>query len=397
MDTLRIATYNILNFPLSTYEPRLPYFRTVLHTIDPDILVLQEMKSSIGMSFFLHDILNYDGTSDYDAAPFINGPDTDNALFYKNDILTLVSNRQISTSLRDISEYVLEYLGSTLRPQFWVYSAHLKAGTGTENEERRLAEATRLRNELNNLPSGSTFFVAGDFNLYSASEQAFTTLTGSQADNDGRCFDPLDRIGNWHNAAYYSDVHSQSTRTTVFDGGASGGLDDRFDFIFLSKALFQVNTFQYIDRSYITFGNDGQHLNLCVNTGTNYAVPDSIADALYYASDHLPIYLDFTVLRSITSVESEAQSPMKNYALKQSYPNPFNNSTTINFYLPKRTRVTLTIYNIQGEVIEILCDQLLTEGDHSLQWIATNMPSGVYFIKMRADEFMAVTKCIILK
>ena len=62
-------------------------------------------------------------------------------------------------------------------------------------------------------------------------------LTGESDNNGGRLFDPIDRIGNWHNNSSFSDVHTQSPRTAQFGGGASGGMDDRFDFILFSKCI----------------------------------------------------------------------------------------------------------------------------------------------------------------
>ncbi len=59
VDTLRIATYNILNFPGSTGAARLPHFRTVLNSIDPDILVVQELLSEAGLTTFLDARLSY--------------------------------------------------------------------------------------------------------------------------------------------------------------------------------------------------------------------------------------------------------------------------------------------------------------------------------------------------
>ena len=70
-------------------------------------------------------------------------------------------------------------------------------------------------------------------------------LTGDSGDNDGRLFDPIDRIGHWHNNSSYADVHTQSTRTTQFGGGANGGMDDRFDWLFVSEAILNDSSDMY--------------------------------------------------------------------------------------------------------------------------------------------------------
>jgi hypothetical protein len=150
---------------------------------------------------------------------------------------------------------------------------------------------------LNELPSGSHFIVGGDFNIYSnnsSSEPAFDMLTVAGSDTDGQLFDPINRIGHWHNNSAFADVHTQSPRTTQFGGGANGGMDDRFDWIFVSSAILEdTYDINYVDDTYIAFGNDGQHFNQAINSGTNSAVSQTMADALHAASDHLPVFASF--------------------------------------------------------------------------------------------------------
>ena len=118
-------------------------------------------------------------------------------------------------------------------------------------------------------------------------------LTGSTDNNNGRLFDPINRIGPWHNNSSYSDVHTQSPRTQSFGGGANGGMDDRFDWLFVCESILdQESDMHYIEDSYWAVGNDGNHFNDAINDGNNSSVSNSIANALHNASDHLPVYLD---------------------------------------------------------------------------------------------------------
>ena len=148
-EAVRVCSYNILNFPGSTGTARLPYFRTVIQEVDPDVMVVQEMLSLTGVNQFLNGVMNYSTPGLYAAGPFVNGPDTDNAIFYKPDVVELVSHSEISTALRNISEYVLRPVGYTsTEAEFRVYSLHLKAGTSSSDLTKRLAEATILRLSL---------------------------------------------------------------------------------------------------------------------------------------------------------------------------------------------------------------------------------------------------------
>ena len=128
---INIMSYNLLNYP-SNSEERNPYFRTVMEAINPDILVVQEINAG-GTDAFLDSVLNYAFES-YRAGEFIDGPNTDNALFYRDSLFTFISNLPINPQLRDINEFTLIYeaTNDTLR----LYSLHLKASQGEENEIR---------------------------------------------------------------------------------------------------------------------------------------------------------------------------------------------------------------------------------------------------------------------
>ena len=90
------------------------------------------------------------------------------------------------------------------------------------------------------------------------------------------------------------------------------------------------------------------------------------------------------------------------YALHQNYPNPFNPSTTISFDLPAPEEVTLTIFNIRGEIVRTLANTLLSAGVHKIEWDGKDdsqlpITTGVYFYRLAASGFSSVKKLIFLK
>ena len=85
------------------------------------------------------------------------------------------------------------------------------------------------------------------------------------------------------------------------------------------------------------------------------------------------------------------------FELEQNYPNPFNPSTTINFSLPSSGYATLKIYNALGEEVEVLLDKKLTTGAYEVEWIASGMPSGVYFYQLKTDGRVETKKMLLLK
>jgi len=97
-----------------------------------------------------------------------------------------------------------------------------------------------------------------------------------------------------------------------------------------------------------------------------------------------------------TSVES-VHEKFFNFKLFQNYPNPFNPSTTISFNLPLRSHVTLKIFDLIGREVATIVSEELQAGNHSQQWNAANMPSGIYFYRLQAGLFTETKKLILLK
>ncbi|MCG3118233.1 MAG: hypothetical protein ALAOOOJD_00396 [bacterium] len=403
VDTLRIATYNLLKFPYNNGAGRVPYFRTVIRALNPDILVIQELESAQGLFTFLNEVMNPGQSNVYESAPHVDGPDTDNGLFFKRGAIALTGTHQIYTDLRNITEYALTVNGLT----FHLYSAHLKAGTQSSDASRRLTEAITLRNYLNKLPANFNFIVAGDFNLQSASEAAFTKLTGNESDNDGRLWDPLNAIGAWNNNGLFAGIHTQSTRTALVDSGATGGLDDRFDLMLVSASVLASGGMDILANTYKAFGNDGRHFNQAINFGTNSAVPDSVAKALYFASDHLPVYADFVIgTPSAVSSFTPAALP-RHFNLAQNHPNPFatTSQTEIRFSLPVASNVRLEIFNFLGQRVALLLDGRLSAGEHRISWNGRSedgktVTGGIYFYRVQVDggnsTWVAVKKMVVL-
>jgi hypothetical protein len=86
-----------------------------------------------------------------------------------------------------------------------------------------------------------------------------------------------------------------------------------------------------------------------------------------------------------------------NYELFQNYPNPFNPYTTIKYIMPTSGRVSIVIYNILGVQIKKLIDEYQNRGSHSVIFDATNYSSGVYFYKLKTNNYQQTKKLLLLK
>jgi hypothetical protein len=85
------------------------------------------------------------------------------------------------------------------------------------------------------------------------------------------------------------------------------------------------------------------------------------------------------------------------FVLHSAFPNPFNPSTQISYYLSKETHVDISVYDIAGRLTETLVNDLKDRGSHAIIWNASNQSSGVYFIKITADDFSDAQKVILTK
>ncbi len=105
----------------------------------------------------------------------------------------------------------------------------------------------------------------------------------------------------------------------------------------------------------------------------------------------------------VTDVRLENSTP-GNFLLSQNYPNPFNAGTVINYSVPGTRQVQLKIFDILGNEVENLVDEVKPAGTYEITWNAANFPSGVYFYQLRAatgsgmaESFMETRKMILIK
>jgi hypothetical protein len=99
---------------------------------------------------------------------------------------------------------------------------------------------------------------------------------------------------------------------------------------------------------------------------------------------------------SITGVQS-TNGNAYTFSLSQNYPNPFNPATTISFYLPSKSFVSLKIFDLLGRDIATIISEEMPAGGYSRQWIASKMTSGIYFYRLQAGSYSETKKLILLK
>jgi hypothetical protein len=150
-------------------------------------------------------------------------------------------------------------------------------------------------------------------------------------------------------------------------------------------------------------GRDGIYLLSMSNPRTpqlieNYQVPhiswqiEIDENNVYIANQSSVIILD----HDLTEIDSETKAPSE-FGLSQCYPNPFNAQTSISYFLAKAGPVVIEIYNIVGQKIITLVDEIEQAGEHKMIWDAKDFPSGVYFANLKAGEKTESIKMVLLK
>jgi hypothetical protein len=85
------------------------------------------------------------------------------------------------------------------------------------------------------------------------------------------------------------------------------------------------------------------------------------------------------------------------YSLDQNYPNPFNPSTKITYSVSQESPVTIKVFDLIGQEIAVLVDDVKEPGSYSVSFDALGLSSGVYIYQMRAGNFTSVKKLSVLK
>ena len=325
---LRIATWNISNYSGSD---RVSAIQTAVYasfsgrSMRPDVIAAQEFTSASALSTFVGVLNSAPGSpGDWAAAPFITGPDTQSVLVYRTTRVTLqnaltiaVGSSSTNNQPRNTYRYDIRPVGyaAAASNHIALYNVHLKAGSTSDDNARRLVETRRIRDNasgldtnpsngvFDGLPAGYHHVVLGDFNVQSSSQTAYIELVAA---GTARFLDPINTPGSWNNSGTYRFVHTQ-------DPAGAGGMDDRHDQILISEGLanaigihyvgnvaipYSTTTWNDANHSYRAWGNDGSAFNTPLATTTNTMVGPSIAQAIIDCTGgagHAPVFLDLRV------------------------------------------------------------------------------------------------------
>jgi len=261
------------------------------------IFLFQEVSQ--GKEKILHKLLG----KEYSMGTYTNQGESGGAqaMFYDSTQLKEVkdSHEDIFTgATRYADRWELKGIGENTGISLWVYSMHLKASKSKENKTQREFGADAILEDIATLQEDSNIIVVGDMNFYTNREPAYQAFIEVLVDPLG--------TGEWAGKDD-AEKHTQSPRKVRASKGEPGsglihgGLDDRFDFQFISKSLKDKKGLDIVKGSYHSLGNDGKHYDIAINDGDNSyfskdkARSNALATALHIASDHIPVIADYDV------------------------------------------------------------------------------------------------------
>jgi hypothetical protein len=105
---------------------------------------------------------------------------------------------------------------------------------------------------------------------------------------------------------------------------------------------------------------------------------------------------------NVTGVASGGSAVPADYFLSQNIPNPFNPSTTVRFSIPRAGLAVVQVHDVTGRRLATIANGLYQPGEFSAVWNGRNdagreVPSGTYFARLHAGEYVAVRKMVLLK
>ncbi|EDP95350.1 hypothetical protein KAOT1_09766 [Kordia algicida OT-1] len=381
--------YNLLNFPELSLD-RLDELEIIISDYQPDLFMVCELNDQFGAGLILNRLQminpNYAQAIYFNNTSDDNGSDSNllqNLIYYDSSKFILEGQDIITTNLRDFNRYTLKLntVNQATNPiRLEVFVTHLKAGNSPEDELLRFLMVEEFVSYLSTIDPNSKVLLAGDLNLYTSNDITFQKLI--DVTNAIPLVDPINRLGDWHTNSAFLDVLTQSTRTQGGLGGASGGFDDRFDFILTSGNVLTNSDLYYVPNSYKSYGNNlnPNCYNRAINSSDCAEVPGSgvsysqtLRNALHDMSDHLPVVMEletneqllstteFTATNTLQFIRGNVTNNQLDFVL--------NSSQTDNKYV----------------IYDVLAQKLMSgtiENNDITSVDVSNLPTGIYYLKI---------------
>jgi len=324
-DTIKVMAYNVLNFgdgcqgSLTTLDG---YLKTIIQYVQPDLMSCEKMNgftlTATGANNYADvirdSVLNILYPNQFAFCPTTNTAKDDkiSALFYNKQKFTYLKTETLYSYISDFDMYKLYYNDPNLpithdTTYLYVIVNHTQSGSSSSDRDKQVTNyMDTLRAKFKYLPNVINM---GDFNTNNSSEAGYDSVisnTNSATMMSDPSFNP-DKINTYpadwtNNANLYEPYLTTSTRESSSvpnSCGTDGGAKSWYDHIFISPWLVKdSNYISYIPDSYTTIGNDGNRLNVSINSTspvTNTSAPSAVINAEFQFSNKYPITIKLLI------------------------------------------------------------------------------------------------------
>jgi len=376
-ETFDVVTWNIEWFgdedrgPNDT-ERQYNYVMSVILNLQPDLLAVQEIANRDQFRRLIGDLDGYSGFITNYSQPqqvgFIYNTETVDSLFSN-----LVDSDNGQSSYAWAGRFPLEFVvqarvGNSSRIIYAV-AIHAKAeDSNQESYNRRVTASRDIKAYFDqSVTPHSALIFLGDYN-----DDVIRSIHGTFFDSPYK---------NFLDSPDYTIVTEPLSRRAAESWKRGTRTGSMIDHITINHHL----------HDYWLQGSEMVH------------VPDYISDFSNTTSDHRPVYARFDLSGTLNATSAdemrdsgEADMPGRSELLGN-YPNPFNPVTAIPFHLQESSRITLSVYNALGQLVDRpISETQYQAGTHSISFNAENLPSGFYFYRLEDDSGWSQTRKMIL-
>lgn len=269
--------------------------------------------------------------------------------------------------------------------------------TAVDKSGQESAYSNEVSNRFDPVEPGENLVKDGDFANYSAlaNWNFYSNYSASVSIDDGICHVHIENGGVHETLTELTqaEIRMIKGKTYLFEFDAWADDNRKIDANILSASRYP--NYSKLGSFYL----DTRHTHFAYSFMMEEETDLNALLTFYLGNSNHDVYLDnisLTLLNESDVQQSSCQA-LSEYKLLESYPNPFNATTKIQYTIPKPAWVSLKIFNLAGQEIVTLVNGRQSAGVHAYEWNTTGLPSGIYFYRLHAGEFMKTKKLILQK
>jgi hypothetical protein len=274
---------------------------------------------------------------------------------------------------------------------FWFYGKNYSTFSVGANGLLGLSDSI-LNSAVNQPdPANTKGFYDGGYNFPGIGNPFHAVIAAYYNDLD---LTPHDLYGTGHGDVFY--WHNAAADTAVIEWYQAGDFNAADD----TTLTFEVILAKKDSSVAVMFKNIG-YTGTELTAKVGVQAVDSIGVAFWnagYPAGNTPAANAGVIFKHTgpTAIAQGPQVPLS-FTLMQNYPNPFNPATKIAYSLPRQLKATLKVFNVLGQEVATLVNEVQTAGQHTVNFNANGLASGVYIYRLQAGEFTSSYKMLLMK